>query len=84
MTMVWFVALAIVVVAGAVAAMAAGFGTMAGAEPTAAPFPSDRELRPGDLLGARFSTAARGYRPDEVDALLARAAQQWEREREVR
>jgi DivIVA domain-containing protein len=34
--------------------------------------PADRPLRSEDLSGVRFTTAARGYRMAEVDALLAR------------
>jgi len=34
--------------------------------------PADRPLRAEDLAAIRFTTAARGYRMSEVDALLAR------------
>jgi DivIVA domain-containing protein len=34
--------------------------------------PADRPLRSDDLSAVRFTTAARGYRMAEVDALLAR------------
>ena len=34
--------------------------------------PADRPLTAADLEQVRFSTALRGYRMDEVDALLAR------------
>jgi len=34
--------------------------------------PADRPLRASDLDRVRFNTAVRGYRMDEVDALLAR------------
>jgi DivIVA domain-containing protein len=34
--------------------------------------PSGRPLRSDDLRDVRFSTAVRGYRMDEVDALIAR------------
>jgi DivIVA domain-containing protein len=34
--------------------------------------PADRPLRADDLAAVRFTTAARGYRMAEVDALLAR------------
>jgi DivIVA domain-containing protein len=34
--------------------------------------PADRPLHAGDLADVRFTTALRGYRMEEVDALLAR------------
>ena len=44
--------------------------------------PADRPLRADDLATVRFTTAARGYRMSEVDALLARLrAEMAERER---
>jgi DivIVA domain-containing protein len=36
--------------------------------------PADRPLTAEDLRGMRFSTALRGYRMSEVDALLDRLA----------
>jgi DivIVA domain-containing protein len=46
------------------------------AAPPGAPsdLPADRPLDADDLAAARFDTALRGYRMDQVDALLARAA----------
>ena len=44
--------------------------------------PADRRLVADDLAKVRFTTAARGYRMSEVDALLARLrAEMAERER---
>ncbi len=44
--------------------------------------PADRPLTPSDLAAVRFTTAARGYRMSEVDALLGRLrAEMLERER---
>lgn len=63
------------VVLGAIAVVAAGRGTsMAEAGPDRAPW---AELGPGDVDrakvdGLRFSVGFRGYRMDEVDAVLER------------
>ena len=66
------VALAVVGVVAAVAAGAVGGGLSAptGTSPHR-PLPSGR-IAPGDLDDLRFSRALRGYRMDEVDAVLAR------------
>jgi DivIVA domain-containing protein len=40
--------------------------------------PADRPLRGADLRTVRFSTAVRGYRMAEVDALLERLAEERE------
>jgi DivIVA domain-containing protein len=40
--------------------------------------PMDRPLTSDDLKAVRFSTAVRGYRASEVDALLDRLAAQLE------
>ena len=45
--------------------------------------PSDRPLGPGDLRRIRFTTAFRGYRMAEVDALLERMSEQLERARDA-
>ena len=71
---VLWVLLAIVVVAG-IAVVAAGRGT--GLEPAATDrpgpwLPADRSMRPEDLDAVRFSVVVRGYRMDEVDAVLDR------------
>ncbi|MGH3414773.1 MAG: DivIVA domain-containing protein [Marmoricola sp.] len=77
--MVWFFAVLVVLLIGAIVVVAAGHGE------SLAPATDDRpdlQLRPDGLLTAddlrriRFTTAVRGYRADEVDALLERLA--WE------
>jgi DivIVA domain-containing protein len=75
--MTWFVAILVVVVIGGVAVVAAGRGgTMAETydDRPDARVPADRPLTAADLRGIRFSTALRGYRMSEVDALLDRLA----------
>ncbi len=75
--MMWFFAVLIVLALGAVAVVAAGWGTPMTEEyddrPDAA-VPADRPLEPDDLRRVRFSLAFRGYRASEVDALLDRVA----------
>lgn len=74
----WLFAIGIVALIGAVAVVAAGRGD------ALAEVYDDRPdarvpagpLGPADLRGVRFSTAFRGYRADEVDALLDRLAEQ--------
>jgi DivIVA domain-containing protein len=47
--------------------------------------PADRPLRSEDLSAVRFTTAARGYRMSEVDAVIARLrAEMAERESNLR
>jgi DivIVA domain-containing protein len=71
----WVWAVVIVVLSGAVVAVAVGRGGAMSEvyddRPDAA-LPSGRPLTSDDLRDVRFSTAVRGYRMDEVDALLAR------------
>ena len=75
--MMWFFAVLIVLALGAVAVVAAGWGTPMTEEyddrPDAA-VPADRPLAADDLRRVRFSLAFRGYRAAEVDALLDRVA----------
>lgn len=79
--MMWFFAILVVLLLGAVAVVAAGKG-----EPLAPEFddrpdalvPADRPLVADDLRRVRFSVAFRGYRMSEVDALLARLADEQE------
>ena len=74
----WFFAILLVLVMGAIAMVAAGRGT------PLAPTYDDRPdvsvpagtLRGDDLRRVRFSLAFRGYRMSEVDALLDRVAAQ--------
>ena len=78
--MTWFFAALVVVVMGVIAVVASG---RVGSMP---PAYDDRPdvvlpagpLGPGDLRRVRFSLAVRGYRMDEVDALLDRVATQLE------
>ncbi|MFY0407872.1 DivIVA domain-containing protein [Solicola sp. PLA-1-18] len=81
--MTWlFLALAVVVVGVAVVIAVGPFdapGQMAGVDderPDVLP-PPDRHLTPQDLDEVRFTTAVRGYRMDEVDAVLARLRAEW-------
>jgi DivIVA domain-containing protein len=71
----WVWVVVIVALAGGVAAIAVGRGGSLSEvyddRPDAA-VPSGRPLTADDLRDVRFSTAVRGYRMDEVDALLAR------------
>lgn len=77
--MMWFFAVLIVLVLGAVAVVASGRGD--GLQPSYddrhdVTLPADRPVSAADLREIRFNTAVRGYRMDEVDALLARLAAQ--------
>jgi DivIVA domain-containing protein len=74
----WVAGILVVLVLGGVAAVAAGFGgVMAPAgddrPPLALP---DGPISATDLRAVRLNVAVRGYRMDEVDALLARLADQ--------
>lgn len=75
--MTWFLAVVAVAVMGAVAVVASGRGgTMAETfdDRPDARVPADGPLTAADLRQVRFSTAVRGYRMSEVDALLDRLA----------
>jgi DivIVA domain-containing protein len=77
--MTWFFALVVVALLGATAVVAAGRGgsmTEVHDDRPDAFVPVDRPLVGADLRTVRFSTALRGYRMAEVDALLERLAQQ--------
>ena len=79
--MTWFFAVLVVVVMGVVAVVAAGRGgSMSEAfdDRPDALVPSDGPLTAADLRRVRFSTALRGYRAAEVDALLDRLAAELE------
>lgn len=78
--MMWLFAVLIVLALGGIAVVAAGRG---GSLPEAYPDRPDVPVPQGPLTGAdlrrvRFSLAVRGYRMDEVDALLSRLADQLE------
>lgn len=79
--MMWFFAIMVVLLLGAIAVVAAGKGAPLAEEYDDRPdalVPGDRPLGPGDLRRVRFSVALRGYRMSEVDALLARLADEQE------
>jgi DivIVA domain-containing protein len=77
--MTWFLAVLVVLAIGAVAVVASGEGAPLSKEYDDRPdavVPADRPITGDDLRAVRFSTAVRGYRASEVDALLARLATQ--------
>jgi DivIVA domain-containing protein len=79
--MVWFFAVLVVAVMAGIAVVAAGRGgSMAEAfdDRPDARIPIDGPLTAQDLRRVRFSTALRGYRMSEVDALLDRLAAELE------
>lgn len=83
-TMTWFFAVLLVAVIGVSAVVASGRGgSMAEVHDDRpdARVPADGPLRAHDLEEVRFTTALRGYRMSEVDALLDRLAREL-RERE--
>ena len=78
----WFFAVLIVLALGGVAVVAAGTGAplaRAYDDRPDAVVPVDRPLTGADLRAVRFTTAVRGYRASEVDALLDRLAEQIDR-----
>jgi DivIVA domain-containing protein len=75
--MMWFFAVLIVLLMGGIALVAAGAGDSMAEEYDDRPdvrVQADGPLTAEDLRGLRFTTAMRGYRASEVDALLARLA----------
>jgi DivIVA domain-containing protein len=77
--MMWFFAVLIVLALGGVAVVAVGTGAplaRAYDDRPDAVVPAGRPLTGADLKAVRFSTAVRGYRASEVDALLDRLAAQ--------
>ena len=75
--MTWFFAFLIVALMGAVAVVAAGRGGSMAEVYDDRPdsrVQADGPLTSEDVRGVRFSTAFRGYRMSEVDALLDRLA----------
>lgn len=77
--MMWFFAVLIVLTIGGIAVVASGRGApLAPAydDRPDAVVPVGRPLTGADLKAVRFSTAVRGYRASEVDALLDRLAAQ--------
>lgn len=77
--MTWFFGVLVLLLVGAVVVVAAGGGA-----PLARTYddrrdvtvPADRPLTGADLRQVRLTTAVRGYRASEVDALLDRLAAQ--------
>lgn len=79
--MTWFFAILIVLVMGVVAVVASGRGGSMAEVYDDRPdsrVPADRPLTSTDIRRVRFSTAFRGYRMSEVDALLDRVAAELE------
>lgn len=79
--MTWFFAILIVAVMGVVAVVAAGRGGSMAEVYDDRPdsrVQADGPLTATDLRRVRFSTALRGYRMAEVDALLARLSAELE------
>jgi DivIVA domain-containing protein len=79
--MTWFFAILIVAVMGIVAVVAAGRGGSMAEVYDDRPdsrVQADGPLTAADLRTVRFSTALRGYRMSEVDALLARLSAELE------
>ena len=73
--MTWLFAFVAVAVMGVAVVVATGRGTSMRPEPPDRPdvvVATDRPLTAQDLREARFTTAFRGYRMEEVDALLDR------------
>lgn len=85
--MIWFWVVVLVVLVGTVAVLAAGRDTSMAEAYDDRPdrtIPVGRPLTADDLQRVRFSSALRGYRMDEVDALIDRvAADLLAREREL-
>ncbi|RNL80267.1 DivIVA domain-containing protein [Nocardioides marmorisolisilvae] len=75
----WLFALIIVLVVGGVAVVAVGTGGSMATEYDDRPdalVPAEGPISGDDLRNLRLSTAVRGYRASEVDALLDRLADQ--------
>jgi DivIVA domain-containing protein len=80
--MVWFLGVVVLLLIGGIVVVAAGAGEGLSPAETDEPRPvlPEGRLTPEDLRAVRFSTAVRGYRAAEVDALLERLASQLEQE----
>ena len=84
--MTWFLGVLIVLVAGGAVVVALGRG--GGLRPVYddrpdSLVPADGPLDGSALRSVRFSVGLRGYRMDEVDALLARLAEQLDQDRDA-
>jgi DivIVA domain-containing protein len=84
--MTWFFGVLLVLLIGGIVVVAAGQGESLAPAETDEPRPRlpDHPLTAADLRGVRFSTAMRGYRAEEVDALLARLAAEVEARDDLR
>jgi DivIVA domain-containing protein len=83
--MIWFFAIVLVALLGAIAVVATGRGGAMGEVYDDRPdsrVQADGPLTAHDLARVRFSTAFRGYRMSEVDALLDRLTGELEERRE--
>ncbi len=79
--MMWFFAVLIVLMMGAVAVVATGRGDSLAPAYDDRPdvrVPAEGSLTAADLRAVRFSTVFRGYRASEVDALLERLAEEYD------
>ncbi|MGH3355081.1 MAG: DivIVA domain-containing protein [Nocardioidaceae bacterium] len=77
--MIWFLVILLVLAIGGAAVLAVGRGSALQRVYDDRPdslVPADSALTGRDLRAVRFSVGLRGYRMDEVDALLARLAEQ--------
>jgi DivIVA domain-containing protein len=80
-TMMWVFAVLIVLAMGGVAMLAAGRGRPMQSAYDDRPdviVPADRPMRADDLAATRFPLAFRGYRMQEVDALITRLVAEME------
>lgn len=85
--MIWFFGILVVLVMGVIAVVASGHGGSMAEVYDDRPdsrVQADGPLTPGDLRAVRFSTAFRGYRMSEVDALLDRLSAEMEPQRPLR
>jgi len=83
---IWFLGIVLVLVVGGCVVVALGRG--GGERPVYDDrpdvlVPADEALTGTTLRSVRFSVGVRGYRMDEVDALLARLAEQLDQDRDV-
>lgn len=84
--MIWFLGVVIVLVVGATVVVAVGRGGSMQPVYDDRPdvlVPAGVPLTGSDLRSVRFSVGLRGYRMDEVDALLARLAEQLDEARDA-
>jgi DivIVA domain-containing protein len=83
---IWFLGIVLVLVVGGCVVVAAGRGGFLRPVYEDRPdvlVPADEPLTGAALRSVRFTVGLRGYRMDEVDALLARLAEQLDQDRDV-